>query len=238
MKTFVICIPARNEAAHIRETATRLARSLEQIKEVDWKIVVVENGPRDGTSETIQALANPRLAVIRCEEPGKGAAIKTAARQFESDVFGFIDADLSADPDAIPGMVDQVVIGKADAVIGSRLVQMRTTNRGFLRTLSSLFFNLAAKMLLDLRVKDSQCGLKVMNAPARKILSDCKESGWFLDMEWLARLRKANMIIQEVPVPWLEFRYPDRKSQINTVRDGLAAVLAMVRIRKNVKRET
>ncbi len=236
MKTFIICIPARNEANHIRETVTRLARSLEQIKDVDWGIVVVENGPRDGTSEAIQALANPRLAVIRCEEPGKGAAIKTAARQFESDIFGFIDADLSADPDAIPGMVEQVAAGKADAVIGSRLLQMRTTNRGFLRTLSSLLFNLAAKLLLDLRVKDSQCGLKVMNAQTRKILCECIESGWFLDMEFLARLRKQGLEISEVPVPWLEFRYPDRKSQINTIKDGLASIFAMLRIRKIIKR--
>jgi glycosyltransferase involved in cell wall biosynthesis len=208
---------------------------LEQTKEVDWRIVVVENGPRDNTAEIIQALADPKFVVIRCEEPGKGAAIKTAARQFESDIFGFIDADLSADPDAIPGMVDQVAAEKADAVIGSRLMQKRTTNRGALRTLSSVLFNLAAKILLDLRVKDSQCGLKVMNARARKILSECTESGWFLDMEFLARLRKEGMIINEIPVPWLEFRYPDRKSQINTLRDGIASIFAMLRIRRNVR---
>ncbi len=234
MKTFVICIPARNEAAHILETVGRLARSLEQLADVDWKIVVVENGPKDNTSGLIQGMSDPRFEAIRCEEPGKGAAIKAAARRFESDVFGFIDADLSADPDAIPGMVGQVAAGKADAVIGSRLVQKRTTNRGALRTLSSILFNLAAKILLDLRVKDSQCGLKVMNARARMILSECRESGWFLDMEWIARLRKEGMTINEIPVPWLEFRYPDRKSQINTLRDGMASIFAMLRIRKNI----
>lgn len=234
MKTFIICIPARNEANHIRETVTRLARSLEQIKDVDWRIVIVENGPRDGTAEIIQSLSDQRFVVIRCEEPGKGAAIKVAARQFETDIFGFIDADLSADPDAIPGMVDRVASGKADAVIGSRLVQKRTTNRGALRTLSSVLFNLAARILLDLHVKDSQCGLKVMNAKARKILSECTESGWFLDMEFLARLRKEGMTINEIPVPWLEFRYPDRKSQVRIIKDGLCSFSAMLRIRKNI----
>jgi glycosyltransferase involved in cell wall biosynthesis len=149
--------------------------------------------------------------------------------------FGFIDADLSADPDAIAGMVARLLDDKADIVIASRLLVTKTTNRGWLRTLSSKFFNIIADLFLHLNVADAQCGLKIMNARGVEILKSCQEDGWFLDIEFLARARQDNLRIAEVPVPWIEFRYPNRKSQIRHFRDGIEAVKAILRIRRRVR---
>jgi glycosyltransferase involved in cell wall biosynthesis len=148
-----------------------------------------------------------------------------------NSVFGFIDADLSADPDAIAGMVARLQDDKADIVIASRLLVTKTTNRGWLRTLSSKFFNIIADLFLHLDVADAQCGLKIMNARGVEILKSCQEDGWFLDIEFLARARQDNLRIAEVPVPWIEFRYPNRKSQIRHFRDGIEAVKAIWRIK-------
>ncbi len=149
-------------------------------------------------------------------------------------LFGFIDADLSADPDAIPGMVARLLEDKADIVIASRLLITKTTNRGWLRTLSSKAFNFVADLFLNLHVADAQCGLKIMNERGLNILRDCQEEGWFLDIEFLARARQDNLRIAEVPVPWLEFRYPNRKSQIHHFRDGVEAIRAIWRIKSRV----
>lgn len=149
-------------------------------------------------------------------------------------LFGFIDADLSADPDAIPGMVARLLEDKADVVIASRLLITKTTNRGWLRTLSSKAFNFFADLFLNLRVADAQCGLKIMNERGLNILRECQEEGWFLDIEFLARARQDNLRIAEVPVPWLEFRYPNRKSQIKHFRDGIEAIRAIWRIKSRV----
>jgi len=149
--------------------------------------------------------------------------------------FGFIDADLSADPDAIPGMVARLLEDKADIVIASRLLITKTTNRNWLRTLSSKLFNFLADLFLNLNVADAQCGLKIMNQKGLAVLKSCKEDGWFLDIEFLARARQDNLRIIEIPVPWLEFRYPNRKSQIRHFRDGVEAIKAILRIKKNFR---
>jgi|GEM_PF-618721 len=151
-------------------------------------------------------------------------------------IFGFIDADLSADPDAIPDMVEKIINDEADIVIASRWLQLKTTNRAFFRNATSWVFNLFAHALLGLKVKDAQCGLKVMNSKAVEILKNCQEDGWFLDIEFLAKARQDGLRILEVPVPWTEFRYPDRKSQIRHIQDGIGALRAMWRIRGRIAR--
>ena len=90
-------------------------------------------------------------------------------------------------------------------------------------------------MILGIKVVDSQCGLKVMNASARDVLRTCIETGWFLDLEFLAIAERAGLRIKELPVHWNEEVYDGRQSKLRIIRDGFGAVSAMIRIRRNLK---
>lgn len=254
-----LVIPTRNEAPYIQSAIQRLARSLGDLK-TDWQIIVADNGSTDGTSEAVEELRiknyelRDKVDVINCPMEGKGTAIRYAVEHLPSAVdatpvtledamdaryamdvrFGFIDADLSADPDAIPGMLEKLLADEADMVIGSRLLNIKTTNRGWLRTFTSKLFNAGADLILGINVKDAQCGLKLMNARGVEVLKQCQEAGWFLDIELLARARQQGLRILEVPVVWTEFRFPGRKSQIRHIQDGLEAVRAMRRVRRRL----
>lgn len=246
---FTLCLPTRNEAANIQDALRRVVRALQELNiqhttfnlpnaGIDWRIVVAINGTTDETLQRIEEfnIQHPtsNIGVLSRPEAGKGAAIRLAAQNSQADIFGFIDADLSADPDMIEPMIKKILAGEADIVIGSRLIDTRTTNRGFLRTLSSQFFNLMTRLILGLEVKDAQCGLKVMNAKARDILKTCREDGWFLDIEFLAKAVQDGLKIVEVPVPWVEFRYAGRKSRLSMLKDGLGAIKAMWRIKRKM----
>jgi len=235
---FDLCLPARNEGAIIQDVLRRLVKALADLG-CDWRIVVAVNGTTDDTAEKVERFKiqnmNQKIDVLQCPVGGKGAAIKFASQNSQADFFGFIDADLSADPEMIVPMVNRLIRGGSDLVIGSRLINIKTTNRGILRTLSSQFFNLMAHLILGIKVKDAQCGLKIMNSKAKNLLSKCREEGWFLDIEFLAKAVQDGLIITEVPVPWIEFRYAGRKSQVNMVKDGWQAVKAMLRIKRSNK---
>ena len=230
-----LCIPAYNEAAIIREAVSRVAEALESAGIREWRIVVVDNASTDDTSEQVRALAHPRISVLRIEEKGKGAALRAAARVREdADArtrFGFIDADLSADPADIALLLAPLARDEADVVIGSRLLDAALVRRGFLRSVSSRLFNAFRRALLGIRVVDSQCGLKVMNAEGRAVLRSCSEPGWFLDLEFLAKAERAGLRIRELPVHWDESRFKERSSKLRVFRDGLGALSAMRRIR-------
>jgi len=235
---FELCVPARNEEPIIGRTIRSLREALATLpQEIVWRVVVAENGSSDGTADVVKTLEDSRTALLRVKERGKGAAVVHAAQNSRADFFGFIDADISPDPAGIPGMLSILVRGEADIVVGSRLIDTRVVSRGGLRTLSSRAFNMLRRALHRSRVKDSQCGLKLMNARGREILVQCREKGWFFDMEFLERAEAAGLAVQEVPVVWEEGRYEGRKSGLKLVSDGLEGIRAMLRIRRRLREE-
>jgi glycosyltransferase involved in cell wall biosynthesis len=230
----LICIPAYNEEAIIVPTIEAVSKALLAIPNLSWHIVVADNASTDGTSKKVTERSLPSVSTLQIPQKGKGTAIKTAASYTHADVFGFIDADLSADPADIALLLREIEAG-ADLAIGSRLLNTSSVHRSFLRTLSSILFNTARKVFLGVRVSDSQCGLKFMNERGLKLLQSCQEQTWFLDAELLARATRAGLRIKEVPIAWEEERYVNRKSKLSVVRDGFGAIRAFWRIRRNMR---
>ena len=232
--TFDVCVPAYNESRIIKETVGRIRAALTNAHIPDWRIIVADNASIDGTGDRVRSLKDPYVQVVEVSRKGKGSAVIACARMSNASYFGFIDADLSASPVEIAPMIRIIEAHEADIVIGSRLLDKRMVRRGLLRTLSSKVFNAVRYILVGVRVQDSQCGLKVMNTKGREILGQCKEEGWFFDIEFLARAERAGLHILEVPISWNEFQYEGRVSKLRLVRDGVGALLAMMRIRSRL----
>ncbi|OGJ60196.1 hypothetical protein A2635_05500 [Candidatus Peribacteria bacterium RIFCSPHIGHO2_01_FULL_51_9] len=227
-----ICIPAFNEEKIIAESARRVADVLTKIPGARYRIVVADNGSTDRTAA--EALRVAGVEVLSVSMRGKGVAVREAGRGSSADVFGFIDADLSADPEDIPRLLDVLAGGKSDIVIGSRLLDTSAVRRDWMRTLSSRCFNVLRRMILGISVQDTQCGLKLMNEKGRMVLAACEETGWFLDMEFLARAERMGLLVRETPISWQEYRFAGRGSKLNLFRDSLGAVRAMFRIRRRL----
>jgi glycosyltransferase involved in cell wall biosynthesis len=174
------------------------------------------------------------VSVLSTSDRGKGAAVIAAALHSDADFFGFIDADLSANPKDILTLLYFVERNDYDIAIGSRLVDSTKVRRGQFRTLSSRMFNIVRKAIVGVRVEDTQCGLKLMNARGKEILATCTETGWFFDIEFLARAERAGLRIKEVPIHWDEYRFPERASKLNYIRDSIESVRAMLRIRSAI----
>ena len=232
--TLELCVPVHNEVAIIKKSLERICQTLAKQEKFLWRIVVVDNASTDGTAEEVSRFSDPRVGLLRTEEKGKGAAIIAAARSSASgtaSLFGFIDAD----PSEIIKLVEYFDNSNADIVIGSRLLDTKIVSRGIFRSFSSKVFNFTRWFLLGISVQDSQCGLKLMNQKGRNILCDCRETGWFLDLEFLAKAEQAGLRVCEVPIRWNEFEFPERISKLKIIRDGFGSVSAMFRIRKRLR---
>ena len=223
-----ICIPAFNEEKIIAEAAQEVVEVLRGIANIESRVIVVDNGSTDETASRAKKV--PGVSVLMVPTKGKGAAVIAAARSSSSDIFGFIDADLSADPDDIPKLLAPLVRNEYDIAIGSRLMDTKLVRRELLRTFFSKVFNLLRKAALGISVQDTQCGLKLMNPRGREVLTRCKETGWFFDMEFLAQAERSGLRILEIPVHWDEHRFAGRASKLNLLRDGFKALAAFIRI--------
>ena len=114
-KTAVI-IPSLNEEKSI-------AKVIGEIPEWVDDIIVVDNGSVDRTAE-VAASAGAR--VIPESRRGYGRACLTGIDALqEPDIVIFLDGDFSDHPDEMSTLVDPIAEGKADMVIGSRVIGER-----------------------------------------------------------------------------------------------------------------
>lgn len=228
-----ICIPAHNEAPIIAESV-RAVREAFADSAHDVRVIVADNASTDGTGDVVRALGAPDVVVLAVPEKGKGAAVVAAARASDADFFGFLDADLSADPAHFKDLIEAHESG-AHIAIGSRLHPEADIDRSFARTASSRAFNLMRRVMVGVPVRDSQCGIKFTGKDGLEHLRACEETGWFFEVEWLRRAERAGLSIEEVPIVWHEFRYADRKSKLKVIEAGFAALAAFARIRRRVR---
>ena len=112
-----VIIPALNEEQSI-------GRVIEAIPaELQCDVIVVDNGSADRTAEVAAARG---ARVERESERGYGAAcLKGIAALRGPTVVAFLDADFSDDPALLTALVAPVLEGRADFVIGSRMLGER-----------------------------------------------------------------------------------------------------------------
>lgn len=233
MRHLLLVVPARNEEHSITQCLDVLARergAYHQIG-VEIDVLVVVNNSSDRTFETAASLQGGHnwLQVEETIGRGKGLAIRHGWEKGR-DIVAFTDADLAADITALRGMVKAIVDDSADLVVASRYLDGPRPERGLRRTLLSLCYRQAARMLIGLPVRDAQCGLKAARydriAP---VLHTCEETGWLLDSEMLFHANSMGLRILEVPVRWTE----GERSNLRTLPVAREVIRFLLRLRRN-----
>ena len=117
-----VVIPAYNEEATIAQTIA-LVKAVD-LGAVDLEIVVVDDGSTDHTRKILETI--PGICVVLQERnAGKGAAVKSGFRAATGDLVLIQDADLEYDPQDYPALMQPIIDGRADAVMGSRFLLER-----------------------------------------------------------------------------------------------------------------
>ncbi|HEX2038556.1 MAG TPA: glycosyltransferase [Acidimicrobiales bacterium] len=109
----VVVLPVHDEAAVVADVIARVPH--------DFEVVVVDDGSTDGSAEI--ALAAGAKVVRHDRNRGLGAAVRTGfeeARALGASVVAFLDADGEYDPAELPALVQPILDGEADYVVGSR----------------------------------------------------------------------------------------------------------------------
>ena len=126
--------------------------------------IVVDDGSRDRTSD----VARSHGALVARREPngGQGAAFQIGyrlAREHGARFIVTLDADGQWDPADVPGVLQPVVDGEADFVLGSRVLG-QSENHARLRNLGVRVYSGLVRLLTGTRVTDTSSGLRAMVA--------------------------------------------------------------------------
>src|SRR5215469_823408 len=115
-----IVIPARNEERRLPAGLAELSAAVSALPR-GIAIVVVDNASDDRTSDIVRGWPAGEVPVrlLRCDRPGKGAAVQAGLLATSAPYVGFCDADMAADPAAIAVAVGLLQAGNL-IVLGSR----------------------------------------------------------------------------------------------------------------------
>ncbi|MFH0867680.1 MAG: glycosyltransferase family 2 protein [Candidatus Woesearchaeota archaeon] len=210
-KIFAI-IPAYNEEKQIN-------RVIKGTKKYVDKVIVVDDGSKDKTSET--AKKNKAIVLRHVVNLGKGAALKTGcdyALKNKADIIIAIDADAQHDPKEIPKFLEN--IKNHDIVIAYRKLNK---NMPLILKYGNWFINKTINYLYGIKIKDSQCGYRAFTAKAyRKIR--WKAADYSMESEMIAKIGKYKLSYTEIPI---ETIYSD-KYKGTTVLDGVKIVFNLL----------
>jgi len=230
---YSIIIPAYNEAARLGAT---LERVLEYIRIQHWdvEVIVVNDGSRDNTAELVRDFASTNPVLRLLENPGnhgKGYSVRNGMLHAHGEILLFSDADLSSPIEEAPKLFAAIESG-ADVAIGSRWLQpeLQKQRQSALRQVYGRIFNLALRVLLGLKFKDTQCGFKAFTrSSALAIFPLQKIERWGFDPELLYLARRKKLRVTEVPVEWSH----QEGTRISPLRDGLRMFSEALKVRWN-----
>ncbi len=226
-----VVVPAYNEERRLPATLDRIGGYLAQSA---WllpaEIIVVDDGSTDGTSAAAAAVgAFPGVAVrvIRFDRNrGKGAGVRAGLEASRGARVLISDADLATPIEEI----EALLASGADLAVGSRALRRELISRRQppARDVMGRGFNVALRALGLTRLRDTQCGFKLLEGSlARRLAGAMRLDGFAFDIEMLARAERAGATIAEVPVRW---RHVDA-SRVRPLRHSAQMLRDALRLR-------
>jgi glycosyltransferase involved in cell wall biosynthesis len=194
-----IVIPAWNEQCSIGRVIDDLPKQWVQ------RVVVADNNSTDYTADVARKFG---ATVVPARRQGYGSACLAALAHLEAlpaeqrpQVVVFIDADYSDHPEQLPLLVEPILAGRADFVIGSRMLKPQPA--GALLP-QAIFGNRLACFLMRILFRQRYTDLGPFRAIAWEKLRqlDMRDTnfGWTVEMQIKAARQRLRIL--EVPVDY------------------------------------
>jgi glycosyltransferase involved in cell wall biosynthesis len=156
-------LPCYQEEANVAD-AIRAAASVAARTSREYEVLVVDDGSTDATSAIARAAG---AYVVRLERNcGHGVALRVGYRLAREGGARFIvtlDGDGQWNPTELSGVLEPVVSGEADFVIGSRVLGSTEIDDTF-RQAGVRVFGALVRLLTGSRVTDTSSGYRAMRA--------------------------------------------------------------------------
>ncbi len=235
----VVVMPAYNAARTLARTHGDLPKDI-----VD-KVILVDDASQDDTASIARQLGLD--VIVHIQNKGYGGNQKTCyieALNQGADIVVMLHPDNQYDATRIPTMIAPILEGKADLVLGSRLLNGRSaTLQGGMplwKYVSNRFLTIVENFALGTNLSEAHTGFR---AYSRRLLTTIpfllNSDDFVFDSEVIAQTVAFGFKIAEVPVPT---RYFPEASSVNFRRSviyGLATLNVSRKVwlhRKGIRR--
>ena len=192
--TFVsVVIPALNEEEPIGEVVRAIRAT-----GVPEEVIVVDNGSTDATAARARA-AGAKVVAEPSRGYGRACRAGVNAISSASEVIVFLDGDGSDCPEFMSQLVQPIIAGTHDFVIGSRTRGQREPgSMNFQQVASGYMAGFILRLLYGVRFTDMSPFRAIRPETLRQLGMREETYGWNLEMQM--RAARAKLRILEIPV--------------------------------------
>lgn len=218
-----VVIPVYNEKRSIFDVIARV-----KALPFETEIIVVDDCSTDGTRgwlETVRGAPGLKL-ILKDQNEGKGAALRTGFAVATGHVVVVQDADLEYDPRDIETVIRPIVAGEADVSYGSRYFYRRSGDLSFFHRLVNRVLTTASNLFTGLRLTDMETCHKAFRTDVIRNLP-LKQDRFGFEPEVTAKLARRKYRITETPSSYKPRGYAEGKKI--GVRDAFNAIYCIAR---------
>lgn len=226
LKTIII-MPAYNSSKTLEKTYNDIP------KDVVDGIILADNASQDDTVEISKKLGIKTIAQI--QNKGYGGNQKTCyieALKDGADIVVMLHPDYQYDPKKIPELIEPIIEGKADMVMGSRLLDGKTLEGGMplYKFLGNRVLTLIENAVLGLKLSECHTGLRAYN---RKFLTTIpfllNSDDFVFDTEVIAQAASFKFRIAEISVPTRYFKEASSVDFKTSLKYGVQTILTLLK---------
>jgi glycosyltransferase involved in cell wall biosynthesis len=210
MKLSVI-IPVYNEPQTIEEIIDRVMAS--GSGEFEKEIIIVDDSDDGITRKILREKIEPKVNLVIYNERkmGKGAAIRTGLKNVTGDFIIIQDADLEYDPGEYKLLLNPILAGEADVVLGSRyLNRALQKDENYWHFVGNRFLTTIFNIFEHTHLTDVNTCYKLFK---KEVIDSIiiKENRFGADAEIVLKAVKLSARIKEVGITYQERSYKEGK---------------------------
>ena len=226
MKTIVV-MPAYNAEKTLKTVYADIH------KDYTGQIILCDDFSSDKTVEIARSLGIE--VIVHGKNMGYGANQKTLYREAlkrGADIVVMLHADNQYDAKKIPDMIRPIIEGRADCVLGSRILGGKALEGGMpvYKYISNRFLTFCQNTCLGQSLSEYHTGLR---AYSRKFLENVSwqvnSDGFLFDAQILIQAVENKMRIAEIPIPTRYFPEASEVGPIAGIKYGLGILRLLAR---------
>ena len=214
-----ILIPTLNEATTIGEVIEGFQA------EGYWNILVVDGGSDDETRDIAESQG---ADVIVQSGSGKGQAVREAVEYIDTAYILMVDGDGTYRPSDAPTLLEPLVAGNADHVIGNRFAHMADGAMTRLNKLGNRFINRGFSFIHGRPLEDILSGYRGFTKQSF-IESNPRRDGFGIETELAVEAVKRRQPTAVVPIHY-DPRPDGSETNLHPLRDGGTIILTLYRL--------